>query len=28
VISADQMALDYKKSIEYAENQIEELFKD
>ncbi len=27
-ICADQMALDYKKSIEYAENQIEELFKD
>ena len=28
VISADQMALDYKKSIQDAETQIENLFKD
>ena len=28
IIAADQMALDYEKSIKQAENKIEELFKD
>ena len=28
IIAADQMALDYEKSIKQAENRIEELFKD
>ena len=28
IIAADQMALDYEKSIKHAENKIEELFKD
>ena len=28
IIAADQMALDYEKSINQAENKIEELFKD
>ena len=27
IIAADQMALDYEKSIKQAENKIEELFK-
>ena len=28
IVAADQMALDYEKSIENAENKIKELFKD